>query len=241
MTHRVFTAQIPGTRSTAFRTAWTLLFIASCLAGCRSAAPFSVNSQPDRQKATTASIERLLVHANIKDQFFSDDSYRGFEMGLTKGLADCGISSRVVPTDAERPDALSRIAEVPGQPSPSTAMTIRISDRQIILDPRANLHYGVLFFELKLFDMRSRDAIWVAKASFEIRPRELDVDSDLHAMRFAWLLLTTLQRDGMLNNCRVQEAYPGCLQERREALLQASGTTDKLERWRLFKSAPSCR
>jgi hypothetical protein len=100
---------------------------------------------------------------------------------------------------------------------------------------------GTLYFRLTLFDVTSHKRIWLAKASFDFPSPDIFVDDELHGMQFASSLITTLQHDGMLSRCRVLEAYPGCLQERREIRLQASKTKDSVERFRLVQSVPSCK
>jgi hypothetical protein len=222
--------------------ALAILATVSNLAGCRTpASPFTFNSKPNLENAASAApIDRLLVYADIQSEYFNDQSYKGFQAGLMGRLADCGIASRVLPTGPVNADDPAQIELIPGEQPPTTAMSIGLSDRKIykVYHPGTVTISGTLFFELKIFDATSHKVIWLAKSSFEFPSRD---DDELHGMQFASNLITRLQDDGMLNRCRVHEAYPGCLQQRRELRLQASKTVDKLERWKLFQSAPSCK
>src|SRR6185503_3556709 len=186
------------------------------------------------------------VYADVQSEFFKDESYKGFQAGLMGRLTDCGIASRVSPTGPVDATDPARIEVVPGEPSPTSVMAISFvpSDSRIqkfFYQGVVTRISGVLYFKVGLFDAASHKLVWSAKASFEFPSHDVNVDDEIHGMQFASSLITTLQRDGVLDRCRVREPYPGCLQQRREVQLQASKTRDRYERVKLLQSAPTCK
>ena len=140
----------------------------------------------------------------------------------------------------------SQVSDSPPDFQPSAGLTIKAQGGTLVLIAPGPSKVGRLFFRFDLFDSASGNRIWIATSALPVEIEESWKDT-LVGVRFATNVASQLRDDGVLQGCPSSAAgwpeirpFPGCQDERREALAKAMQESSDSERARLIASAPTC-
>ena len=186
-----------------------------------------------------APIESLLVLAQL--EIFDHETYYGFQEGLTRVLATCGVKSTIL-----RVDPFGLVERAPPGTLPWAALSIVGRGGRIRLTA-GGVGSGNLDFGLRLFDLKSNKAFWLADGKLTAMTSSHHVDDKDAAVRFATDIVSQLRTDGMLTSCPPGKlakpkvaASPECLAARHRALVEAKQLENKRERMKAINRAPAC-
>lgn len=185
-----------------------------------------------------APIESLLVLTHL--EIFDHETYYGFQEGLTRVLATCGVKSKIL-----RIGPFGRGERAPPGTLPWAALSIVGRGGKVRLT--SDLGLGDLDFGLELFDPKSNKAFWRADGKLTAKASSHHVHDKDAAVRFATDIVSQLRTDGMLTSCPPGKlaipkvgASPECLAARRRALVEAMQLENKRERMKAINDAPIC-
>ena len=203
---------------------------ASGLAGCAGTSEVTTfHSEINLQDP--APIDRILIYLDIAGPGFTSHASAGFQAGVIKRLAACGVGSTVLLADPMELDPAGRLETAMKALQASAVMTITTTGGVVGLGSSGT--WSKVFVKLKLLDSRSMKKVWLADSITYLSNED-------SGAAFAIRLAMRLRDDGVLKNCLPGEMYPGCLQDRRQVLIEASKLEDPRDRKDAFKSVPHC-
>jgi hypothetical protein len=202
------------------------MLAATSLASCvKRVKPFEISVTSNTHSANGAPVERLLIYL----KFTLDMSiYRVFEVGLTKRLAACQVASTILEHDPMALDAADDLRTAMKEFQPTTLMAISKAAGNLIVNGTTTLSTN-----FEVFEAKSETVIWAASTIAR-------VSDAASATAFATRVITRLRDDGVLTRCPLGESYPGCREDRRQALAEANQLKDKLDRIGAVEAAPRC-
>jgi hypothetical protein len=178
------------------------------LGACAAPSVSTLRSTPQLEGAEP--LRRLVVYADLEGPGVGHPASVEFEQSVVHRLGRCGVDARVVSADRMDPTPpASRVEAALAAFEAHAVMVVQAAGGEI---NRADNRLNV---KLELADVRRPRPSWLADGSAYFSSSDPDGGD---GAAFAMLVVTRLRDDGVLTGCRRDEAYPGCLEDRRRAL-----------------------
>jgi hypothetical protein len=170
--------------------------VASCgLAACTSIKEVAFTSKVNR--APAAPIAGMLV-VDAQSPGLGVELHRGLEIGLAQRLGSCGVRARVL---TGRPAQLELESEAVKVVQPVAVMSIELASPPFIQHIAGSDAARVsAVFALKLEDIASHQATWVARSKLDFHLSYVQPDARFGAW-FATQIVSRLRDDGVLTGC----------------------------------------
>jgi hypothetical protein len=154
--------------------------------------------------ANAVAIDRLLVVTDMENAGFSDDAYRGFQLGMTRRLETCGVQSFVLHDFPEvQPDLSSFDVRAL---KPVAMMTVQAVSPPVITHPGGTARWftnntqNSVVFALEIVDLASNQKTWVARSRFDYFARHNAKDAK-SGVQLATDVVSRLRDDRVLLHC----------------------------------------
>jgi hypothetical protein len=139
-------------------------------------------------------MQRLLVLAKLKDEY-GEPMVSGFQMSLSKGLAACGVLSRIVVVGSGEMFTL-RAEEASREFGPDAYLEIQIMGGEAY--KYSDRVESLIIIQLQIIDLTAQKLIWLARAKLGTKTnRNPEAGSE-----FADSIVLRLRGDRFLKDCR---------------------------------------